>query len=149
MDIYLDVHALKISHCLPHAHRCCGRCAAAAASLVTTTSLFTECSSNNWASRPHLHLSRLDCGTAFPIWISVSSTQSFEIIILLCLSSEVKCVCSVGIKKYIVGLIIKTSSDGTLMEREKVYLGKLNMILVQVCCFFCSVNTVYRHYRDN
>lgn len=37
-----------------------------------------------------------------------------------------------GIKKYIVGLIIKTSSDGTLMEREKVYLGKLNMILVQI-----------------
>ncbi|KAK7791784.1 hypothetical protein R5R35_002617 [Gryllus longicercus] len=37
-----------------------------------------------------------------------------------------------GIKKYIVGLIIKTSSDPVVMEREKVYLGKLNMILVQV-----------------
>lgn len=37
-----------------------------------------------------------------------------------------------GIKKYIVGLIIKTSSDPELMEREKVYLNKLNMILVQV-----------------
>jgi len=41
-----------------------------------------------------------------------------------------------GIKKYIVGLIIKTSSDASLMEREKVYLGKLNVILVQACC--CS-----------
>ena len=37
-----------------------------------------------------------------------------------------------GIKKYIVGLIIKTSSDAALMEKEKVYVGKLNMILVQV-----------------
>lgn len=37
-----------------------------------------------------------------------------------------------GIKKYIVGLIIKTSSEQQLLEKEKVYLGKLNMILVQV-----------------
>ena len=38
----------------------------------------------------------------------------------------------IGIKKYIVGLIIKTSSDTLTLEKEKVYLGKLNMILVQV-----------------
>ncbi|PBC26929.1 Exportin-1 [Apis cerana cerana] len=37
-----------------------------------------------------------------------------------------------GIKKYIVGLIIKTSSDPETMESSKVYLNKLNMILVQV-----------------
>jgi len=37
-----------------------------------------------------------------------------------------------GIKKYIVGLIIKTSSEATTLEREKTYLGKLNMILVQI-----------------
>lgn len=37
-----------------------------------------------------------------------------------------------GIKKYIVGLIIKTSSEAESLEKEKVYLGKLNMILVQV-----------------
>ena len=37
-----------------------------------------------------------------------------------------------GIKKFIVGLIIKTSSDASSLEREKVYLNKLNMILVQV-----------------
>lgn len=37
-----------------------------------------------------------------------------------------------GIKKYIVGLIIKTSSSPETMEREKMYLNKLNMILVQV-----------------
>lgn len=37
-----------------------------------------------------------------------------------------------GIKKYIVGLIIKTSSEPSSMEREKTYLNKLNMILVQI-----------------
>ncbi|CAB3223531.1 unnamed protein product [Arctia plantaginis] len=37
-----------------------------------------------------------------------------------------------GIKKYIVGLIIKNSSDPTVMENNKVYLKKLNMILIQV-----------------
>ena len=37
-----------------------------------------------------------------------------------------------GIKKYIVGLIIKSSSEPETMEREKIYLNKLNMILVQV-----------------
>lgn len=37
-----------------------------------------------------------------------------------------------GIRKYIVGLVIKTSSDSQLLEKEKVYLGKLNMILVQI-----------------
>ncbi|XP_063982063.1 exportin-1 isoform X3 [Diachasmimorpha longicaudata] len=37
-----------------------------------------------------------------------------------------------GIKKYIVGLIIKTSSDPETMENSKVYLNKLNVILVQV-----------------
>ncbi|KAK2194302.1 hypothetical protein NP493_116g05018 [Ridgeia piscesae] len=37
-----------------------------------------------------------------------------------------------GIKKYIVGLIIKASSQTEELEKEKVYLGKLNMILVQI-----------------
>ena len=37
-----------------------------------------------------------------------------------------------GIKKYIVGLIIKTSSSAESLEKEKTYLNKLNMILVQV-----------------
>ncbi|ODN05594.1 Exportin-1 [Orchesella cincta] len=37
-----------------------------------------------------------------------------------------------GIKKYIVGLIIKTSSDASSLELERVYLNKLNMILVQI-----------------
>lgn len=37
-----------------------------------------------------------------------------------------------GIKKYIVSLIIKTSSEAESLEGNKTYLNKLNMILVQV-----------------
>ncbi|KAK6636151.1 Exportin-1 [Polyplax serrata] len=37
-----------------------------------------------------------------------------------------------GIKKYIVALIIKISSDPESLERDKMYLNKLNMILVQI-----------------
>lgn len=37
-----------------------------------------------------------------------------------------------GIKKYVVGLIIKTSSDPAIMEANKVYLNKLNIILVEI-----------------
>ena len=36
-----------------------------------------------------------------------------------------------GIKKFIVGLVIKMSSSDTL-QQQRVYVGKLNMILVQV-----------------
>ena len=38
-----------------------------------------------------------------------------------------------GIRKYIVGLIIKISPVPENLEREGVYLRKLNFILVQVC----------------
>ncbi|XP_063728353.1 exportin-1-like, partial [Symsagittifera roscoffensis] len=37
-----------------------------------------------------------------------------------------------GIQKYIVGLIIKHSSTAESLEKERVYIGKLNMILVQI-----------------
>lgn len=37
-----------------------------------------------------------------------------------------------GIKTFIIDLIIKTSSDPTTVEREKFYLTKLNMVLVQI-----------------
>ena len=37
-----------------------------------------------------------------------------------------------GIKKYIVNVIIKLSSTPESLEQNKVYLNKLNMILVQV-----------------
>uniref|UniRef100_A0A5S6QV72 Importin N-terminal domain-containing protein n=1 Tax=Trichuris muris TaxID=70415 RepID=A0A5S6QV72_TRIMR len=37
-----------------------------------------------------------------------------------------------GIKKYVVGLVIKLSSDSVASVREKLYLNKLNMVLVQI-----------------
>lgn len=37
-----------------------------------------------------------------------------------------------GIKNFIVGFIIKNSSDESTLERNKVLLGKLNIVLVQV-----------------
>jgi exportin-1 len=37
-----------------------------------------------------------------------------------------------AIKQYIVSLVISHSQNPELMEREKVYLNKLNIILVQV-----------------
>ena len=49
-----------------------------------------------------------------------------------------------GIKKYIVGLIIKTSSDPETMEASKVYLNKLNMILVQVSKNYFSDVFLYK-----
>lgn len=54
-----------------------------------------------------------------------------------------------GIRKYIVGLIIKISSDQSVAEREKVYLGKLNMILVQVSGILTSIVDVlvFKNYN--
>lgn len=37
-----------------------------------------------------------------------------------------------GIKNYLSNLIIKISSDEVTLRREKVYLNKLNILLVQV-----------------
>ncbi len=37
-----------------------------------------------------------------------------------------------AIKKYIVGLIIKNSSDEVTLNREKTYVNKMNLILIQV-----------------
>jgi len=45
----------------------------------------------------------------------------------------------VGIKKYIVSMIIKTSSDPEAADKKKVFLGKLNMILVQVLLEHSSI----------
>ena len=37
-----------------------------------------------------------------------------------------------GIKKYVVGLAIKISSDEKAMETERLYVTKLNLVLVQI-----------------
>ena len=49
-----------------------------------------------------------------------------------------------GIKKYIVALIIKTSSEPEIADREKVYLGKLNMILVEVLLLLLVHKSCYK-----
>ena len=51
-----------------------------------------------------------------------------------------------AIKKYIVGLIIKNSSDPATLDREKVYINKLNVILIQVCNYK-SMNRLYFNAR--
>lgn len=40
-----------------------------------------------------------------------------------------------AIKKYIVGLIIKNSSDEPTLIKEKIYINKLNVILIQILKF--------------
>ncbi|GAA5905628.1 exportin CRM1 [Sporobolomyces salmoneus] len=37
-----------------------------------------------------------------------------------------------GIRNFVVGVIVKSSEDDTTMKREKSYLNKLNLILVQI-----------------
>ena len=37
-----------------------------------------------------------------------------------------------AIKSYIVGLVIKYSQTDEVMQREKIVLGKLNDVLIQV-----------------
>ena len=59
-----------------------------------------------------------------------------------------------GIKNYISNLIIKLSTDEGAFRREKVFLNKLNIILVQVQpsqrpLFPCLVSTRYRPGRQS
>lgn len=37
-----------------------------------------------------------------------------------------------GIRNFIVGVIVKTSSDEVTLRKEKAYVNKLNLILVQI-----------------
>jgi exportin-1 len=53
-----------------------------------------------------------------------------------------------AIKKYIVGLIIKNSSDQIALEKEKVYLNKLNIILIQVSFLFIFVRLLRKTTND-
>ena len=51
-----------------------------------------------------------------------------------------------GIKNYISNLIIKLSSDETVFRREKVFLNKLNIILVQACPTLAGFACLYMTY---
>lgn len=48
-----------------------------------------------------------------------------------------------GIRNYISNLIIKISSSESTFRSEKVFLNKLNIILVQVGSIFPSVGNAY------
>lgn len=45
-----------------------------------------------------------------------------------------------GIKKYIVNLIIQLSSNDATLQREKLFLSKLDIVLVQVNYFSVKIN---------
>lgn len=54
-----------------------------------------------------------------------------------------------GIKNYISNLIIKLSSNETVFRREKVFLNKLNIILVQVTSqstIACELLVIQEHF---
>jgi exportin-1 len=48
-------------------------------------------------------------------------------------SLEIPNACHLAIRYFIVNVIVKVSSDEQSLVREKTYLNKLNMVLVQVC----------------
>ena len=45
-----------------------------------------------------------------------------------------------GIKNYIVNLVIKLSSDASTLQRERIFINKLNLILVQASLVFLKNN---------
>ena len=38
-----------------------------------------------------------------------------------------------GVRNFVVGITVKIASDEATMRREKTYINKLNLALVQVC----------------
>jgi hypothetical protein len=43
--------------------------------------------------------------------------------------------CYTGIRNFIVGVNVKVASDEVTMRKEKTYINKLNLALVQVCIY--------------
>lgn len=50
-----------------------------------------------------------------------------------------------GIRNFIVGVIVKTSSDEATLRKEKAYVNKLNLILVQILKQEWSVSSLSSH----
>lgn len=40
---------------------------------------------------------------------------------------------NVGVRNFIIGITVKVAADEATMRREKTYINKLNLALVQVC----------------
>lgn len=45
-----------------------------------------------------------------------------------------------GIRDFVVGTIIKVASDPGEFDRQKVFLNKLNLVLVQVIFFYATAS---------
>lgn len=55
-----------------------------------------------------------------------------------------------GIRNFIVQATVEISSDEARMRREKGYLNKLNLVLVQVCCLsFVKVPNLTKNRFSN
>ena len=44
----------------------------------------------------------------------------------------------IGIRNFVVGIIVKVASDETAVRKEKSYVNKLNLALVQVRIYFMN-----------
>ena len=51
----------------------------------------------------------------------------------------------IGIRNFIVGITVKVASDEVALRKEKAYLNKLNLALVQVCLSALGVINVADH----
>jgi exportin-1 len=40
---------------------------------------------------------------------------------------------NLGVRNFVVGITVKIAADEATMRREKTYINKLNLALVQVC----------------
>lgn len=40
---------------------------------------------------------------------------------------------NLGVRNFVVGITVKVAADEATMRREKTYINKLNLALVQVC----------------
>jgi hypothetical protein len=43
---------------------------------------------------------------------------------------------NLGVRNFVVGITVKVASDEATLRREKTYVNKLNLALVQVCQLF-------------
>ena len=48
------------------------------------------------------------------------------------MSSHFNFMCDSGIRNFVVGITVKIASDETTLRKEKTYINKLNLALVQV-----------------
>jgi hypothetical protein len=43
---------------------------------------------------------------------------------------------NLGVRNFVIGITVKVASDEATLRREKTYINKLNLALVQVCQLF-------------